>query len=210
MRKKIQKGWIVLFIMLSSASCWAESGMHKSKNIIGLFGEIGFYISPLGGLNPHEAKANDLVFMGLHYRRVIAETKMVSYQYSLQIFPMIWSNQVQEELPLSQTQHLEKKTVYGFGASPVGVQVNFRPESTLHPFLTFHAGAARFQHNIPFAKSSRWNFLLEAGMGIEKSTKENQSVEIGFTLHHLSNGGISGSNPGINSCILYVGFNFNQ
>jgi hypothetical protein len=203
----MQKALIALLIqLLMIVSCWAES--NNAKNIFGVFGEFGFYISPLGGLNPREAKANNLVFSGVHYRRVIAETKIASYQYSLQIFPMIWSKQVQEELSFSPLQTLRNKTVYGFGVSPVGIQMNFRPESSLHPFWSFHAGLSRFQHNIPFAKSSHWNFLLEAGAGIEKDLNPNQSVELGFTLHHLSNGGISGSNPGINSCILYVGFNF--
>jgi Lipid A 3-O-deacylase (PagL) len=212
MHKEIPKRWIALLIQvlitLSSLICWAEPAIHKSRNIVGVFGEFGFYISPLGGLNPREAKANDLIFAGLHYRRVMAETEMLSYQYSLEIFPMIWSKQVEEELSFSPSQNLGKKTVYGFGVAPVGVQMNFKPESLLHPFLSFHAGVVRFQHNIPFAKSSRYNFVLEAGVGIEKITKGNQSVEIGFKLHHLSNGGISGSNPGINSCILYVGLNF--
>jgi Lipid A 3-O-deacylase (PagL) len=210
MHPKTMLAVLPLLIMFLTLNCWAQPINPKSKNIVGVFGEFGFYIAPLGGLNPREAKANDLIFTGVRYRRVLAETEMLSYQYSLQLFPMIWSRQVEEELPFSPLHSLQKKTVYGFGVSPVGFQLNFKPQSSLHPFLSFHAGAARFQHNIPFAKSSRWNYLLEAGVGIEKRTNENQSVEIGFTLHHLSNGGISGSNPGINSCILYVGFNFLQ
>jgi hypothetical protein len=198
----------LLIELLMVASGWAASEIHKSKNLVGVFGEFGFYISPFGGLNPHEAKANDLILAGIHYRRVFAETKMATYQYSLQLFPMICSKQVEEELVLSPFQRLSNNMVYGFGISPVGFQMNFRPESSIHPFWSFHAGFSRFQHNIPFAKSSRSNFLLESGVGIEKNVNANQSIEIGFTLHHLSNGGISGSNPGINSCILYLGFNF--
>lgn len=56
--------------------------------------------------------------------------------------------------------------------------------------------------------STKFEFILNAGAGVEFFLSENRSVALGYRLWHLSNSNIERPNIGLNAHVFTVGFSF--
>ncbi len=56
--------------------------------------------------------------------------------------------------------------------------------------------------------STDFQFVLNAGLGVEYFLEDNKSVTLGYRLWHLSNSGIKKPNIGLNAHLFTVGFSF--
>ncbi len=57
-------------------------------------------------------------------------------------------------------------------------------------------------------QGSRLNFNPQLGIGVQYPLQDGASLELGFRLHHISNGNLLKDNRGVNSALLTFGYLF--
>lgn len=101
-----------------------------------------------------------------------------------------------------------KETRYAFGASPFGLQFNFRPKAKLQPYFALSLSALVFNKKTPNDVGTRLNFGSEGGLGIEYRLANKKAVSFGYKFYHISNASRGIENPGYDSQMLYLGYTF--
>lgn len=96
-----------------------------------------------------------------------------------------------------------KESRFGFGFSPFQIDLPFH-RGTHYPFLTSSAGLLITNQAFPNGDGTRLNFLLDAGLGYSFSLPDHQILQLGYKLHHLSNGNTASLNPGIDSHMFFI------
>lgn len=93
----------------------------------------------------------------------------------------------------------------GFGAAPVGFQVNARPHPRVQPFLSASTGVLYFVDSIPDRRGKQFNFTVDFGAGVQITVADHLHLTLGYRYHHLSNGYRGKINPGVDANLLYIG-----
>jgi lipid A 3-O-deacylase PagL len=142
-----------------------------------------------------------LFLLALRYGRVLGAWESITLEYTLDIFPAAL---------VFEPGHVRRgsSTQYGAGLSPLGFKVNFGQQSWIKPFIATSVGFLYFDADVPVPHSSRFNFTPELGLGVQFFLAPKRAVTLGYKLQHMSNGGISGRNPGMDSHVFYAGFSF--
>lgn len=96
-------------------------------------------------------------------------------------------------------------SISGFGATPIGFQVNFHKQNIVQPFFKSSAGFMYLKERFPNEQGTQFNFTLELGGGIEFMVAPNFSLSVGYKYHHMSNGQFGAINPGVDSNVFYTG-----
>lgn len=102
----------------------------------------------------------------------------------------------------------ERRTTYGFGASPLGLQVNFRPRKKVQPFAGISGGMLYFDKQIPGPLGTHFQFTANLDGGVEIRLKNKRAVILGYKYFHVSNGNRGVINPGIDNNVIYLGYTF--
>ncbi|MCC5907621.1 MAG: acyloxyacyl hydrolase [Balneolaceae bacterium] len=100
-----------------------------------------------------------------------------------------------------------KESRTGFGLAPLIIKVPFSQQRHT-PFFTISAGMIMTNIHFPNHLGSRFNYLLDAGLGYHIQTSDNYALQVGYKIHHLSNGNQSLENPGIDSHMFFARFLF--
>lgn len=95
---------------------------------------------------------------------------------------------------------------YGIGASAV-VRYLPRDGGWIQPYFDVVAGPMWSLRNIP-AATSRLNFVTQPGLGLILAQGTRASALVGYRFMHISNGGRSSRNPGLNVSCVVVGMRF--
>jgi hypothetical protein len=95
-------------------------------------------------------------------------------------------------------------TVYGAGVDPVGMGVRFG-RGGWRGFARLRGGFRIFRTEVPDPGGSQFNFAATFGVGVLRRIGRSQWLSLGVDLHHVSNGGLAGSNPGINQFVFSIG-----
>jgi hypothetical protein len=96
----------------------------------------------------------------------------------------------------------KRSSVVGVGIKPLGARLWLgAARSRLETDLA--VGVFAFSEPLLAANASRINFVLEVGIGVRISR-----IVVGYRRHHISNGGFAEVNPGLNSDVVFVGFDF--
>ena len=96
---------------------------------------------------------------------------------------------------------------YGLGFVPLDLTIPFR-SGQYFPFFTTSFGFMVMNRSFPNELGATLNYLLDAGIGYRYRISDNNSIEFGYKLHHLSNGNTSIENPGIDSHMVFLNFYF--
>jgi hypothetical protein len=99
----------------------------------------------------------------------------------------------------------EPAMVYGFGATPAGLQLYANVSRRVSLFASVSAGAAWFTRDMPVPDARRMNFLADAGGGVRVARGGGNAVIAGLKFHHMSNANLGRQNPGIDGNVVYVG-----
>lgn len=102
----------------------------------------------------------------------------------------------------------EKETRYAFGASPFGLQFNFRPRKKVQPFFALSLAALVFNKTTPNDLGKKLNFASEGGAGIEYRLSNKKALTFGYKFYHISNASRGDVNPGYDAQIFYLGYTF--
>ncbi len=165
---------------------------------------------------PHD---RELYIVGIGMRKILhAEGKDgFEVDYDLQFLPFIASHGTADEhlrvelchgthycaTPTSPSPWTTRAT--GVGILPIG----FTVLAPLVPRLRFQlrgaAGAIRMTKPVPVLEGHKFNFLAEASTTFELRVTPSLALTGGMVFNHISNGGTSAINPGMNSRMLEFG-----
>ncbi|HYC21730.1 MAG TPA: acyloxyacyl hydrolase [Candidatus Bathyarchaeia archaeon] len=98
-----------------------------------------------------------------------------------------------------------RESVYGAGISPLGFRFDFELLSWLRPYAAATGGLLYFADRIP-AAGTKFNFTYDFGAGAQIFVLPDRAFTLGYRYQHISNAGLSDSNPGFDSNVLYMGF----
>jgi hypothetical protein len=96
-------------------------------------------------------------------------------------------------------------SIYGIGLAPVVWRWNFRPQPRWSAFGEMAMGGMWSTEPIP-ENTSRGNFTAHWGAGVRLRQRGPHSVVVAYRFQHLSNGNQLGSNPGVNSHVVLIGW----
>jgi opacity protein-like surface antigen len=105
-------------------------------------------------------------------------------------------------------QFQEPYLTHGLGFTPK-IKYTFVGLNRIRPYAEFAGGPfwTDLAGKIPEA-SSELSFVLTAGVGISYFVSERTALNIGYRFHHISNGGTSSPNLGLNASLPFGGFSF--
>jgi hypothetical protein len=182
-----------------------SEGIHKRWNEFGVWGGISFDAPTLIGKTPDARFGN----IGLRYGRVLAASKTVAFEWTIDAVPVaILSNNRFTAVPsgsgfvITQT----RKSVYGWGAAPIGLKFNFRRNRRVQPFGQATGGFLYFNEQVPVAGAARFNFTFDFSGGVQILNNNRRAFTIGYKYEHISNGYRATFNPGVDVQMIYAGF----
>ncbi|MBN2430752.1 MAG: acyloxyacyl hydrolase [Acidobacteria bacterium] len=161
-----------------------------------------------GGLRPAETKDRQFYILALRYGRLIGSWRHLDLQYVADFFPAAVAADTVVTRAYPPEDSRARGNVYGFGVSPLGVKVMFRPRSRWRPYAGANGGFLRFREPVPLPQSEKFNFTFEIDGGVMFAGKTRYSWFGGVKFHHLSNGGRSPTNRGMNTIQLFFGVSF--
>lgn len=189
----------------SSAPQSTTEGIQKRDNEWGIWGGISFNSPTLIGTTPDARFGN----VGLRYGRVLLASKTVAFEWTIDAIPLsILSNKRFTATPsgtgfvITQT----RKSVYGWGAAPIGLKLNFRRNRRVQPFGHATGGFLYFSEQVPAAGASQFNYTFDFSGGVQIVNSNRRSFTIGYKFQHISNGFTAPFNPGVDAQMIFAGF----
>ena len=183
----------------------SSEGIQKRWNEFGIWGGISFDSPTLIGKTPNSRFGN----IGLRYGRVLAASKAVAFEWTIDAVPLsILSNNRFTAVPsgtgfvVTQT----RKSVYGWGVSPIGLKFNFRRNRRVQPFGQATGGFLYFNEQVPLAGAARFNFTFDFSGGVQIVNSNRRSFMIGYKYQHISNANRATFNPGVDVQMIFAGF----
>jgi hypothetical protein len=152
-----------------------------------------------------------LFLAGVGYSRALVHNRVLALSYTPQLVPAAMLSQpvlgnhhfaVQYSLP--PFTHTE--TTYGAGASPIGLELRFRPNRDLQPLVGTDEGFLYFSRNVPTLFAAQFNFTVDVRFGLRFRLDHGRALSLEYVYHHLSNGYRALQNPGVDSQMLCVGY----
>ena len=182
--------------------------IRRGMNEFGVWGGGAFNATTVfGGLSEAEARDRKLLLVGLRYGRVLAASRRVALEYTIDFIPaaVAFNNIVQTDPALPATRR--RANTYGIGAAPTGLKVLFG-EGRIKGFASVSGGFIAFRDPVPLPEATKFTFTGDADGGVQIFTGKDKrrAVILGFKFHHISNAGRSDTNRGLNSFVFYAGF----
>ena len=181
-------------------------GIQKRWNEWGIWGGISFDSPTLIGKTPDARFGN----VGLRYGRVLAASKTVAFEWTIDAVPLsIISNS--RLLPVFSENGFtvyapKRKSVYGWGAAPIGLKFNFRRNRRVQPFGHATGGFLYFSEQVPDLNTSQFNFTFDFSGGVQIVNSDRRSFTMGYKYQHISNGYTGIYNPGVDVQMIFAGF----
>ena len=182
-----------------------SEGIQKRDNEWGVWGGISFNSPTLIGKTPDARFGN----IGLRYGRVLAASKTVAFEWTIDAIPVAVLSNPRPELTLPPPGGFVspvRRSVYGFGAAPIGLKFNFRRNRRVQPFGQATGGFLYFAEQVPITNASQFNFTFDFSGGVQIVNSNRRSFTIGYKYHHISNGYTGTFNPGVDVQMIFAGF----
>lgn len=183
-------------------------------------------LSVMGGFAPESlnfgtSRNSNFGFAAVRYSRRIAASDNVALKYQVDFVPLALINYNDEAVVQTTPTFVvarNRRTVYGAGLNPVGLQLNFRRQAKVQPFVGLNLGLIYFAKSIPDDRSAffperrgaRLNFASSAGGGVEFAGENDNAYSVGFKFQHISNASRGNINPGFNQTLFYFGYTFKK
>jgi len=177
-------------------------GIQKHWNEWGVWGGISFDAPTVFGTTPSARFGN----IGLRYGRVLAASKTVAFEWTVDALPVAMLSNDRFTFVPGTGYIRSHKTVYGAGASPIGLKFNFRREHRFQPFGQATGGFLYFSQQVPVAGASQYNFTFDFSGGVQIVNSQRHSFVVGYKFQHISNGSTAPFNPGVDVQMIFGGF----
>jgi len=180
----------------------ASSPLRRGTNEFGAW--TGY--SPFSFVLKGTSKGRQLFLLNLQYARTLIVTRPVSLKYTAEIVPVAFEIQPTQKFIVDGKLLINPAgTIYGIGATPIGVEANFGPKK-VQPFFSGSLGFLHFSQQVPILGSAQFNYTIDIGFGAQMFLRPGRSLTFGWRYHHLSNDDQAHLNPGIDSGVFFVGF----
>ena len=184
--------------------------IRRGMNEFGVWGGGAFNATTIfGGLTDAEARDRKLLLVGLRYGRVLAASKRVALEYTIDFIPVAvaFNNIVETNTPAPGTR--TRANTYGIGLAPTGLKL-LLGERRVKGFASVSGGFIGFSNPVPLPESTKFTFTGDADGGVQIFTGRDtrRALIFGVKFHHISNFGRSETNRGLNSFVFYAGFSF--
>src|ERR1041385_2899268 len=209
------KRWLMLALITLCACvpAFAQNDdnflLKRGDNEFGFWGGVSPKATTIfGGLHHDEAEDRKFFIAALRYGRTLAANDSLALQYTLDVVPVAVATGVIVSRTTSPAgvDTFRRETAYGAGVTPLGLQLDFRNGSKVHPFAHVNGGLLYFNKSVPIEDSGRFAWVAEGGGGGRLFTLERRAVSLGVRFHHISNGNRQGANRGLNQFVIYAGF----
>ncbi len=169
-----------------------------------------------------ESQKAPVVLFGVRYAWTTKNNPSHRLRYYMDFIPLIIVNYRERRLiqstPTTTAIVGDRKTVFGVGFTPIGLQFNWRNSKKFQPFIAGGFGLALFNKKFPDNRSplqpdkfgSRFQLMPEFGAGVEIRRSKTRSYFLGYKYHHLSNGYTAPLNVGYNTNMIYGGMYFEK
>jgi hypothetical protein len=164
-------------------------------------------LSNLGGLEDRETDGRRVFILGLRYGRVLLRRNAFTLHYAADLIPFALETDAIVDRGTAGGG-LDRATVYGFGVSPLGARLMFRPLERLRPFVGLRGGFLLFSEEIPIPGARRFTYTGDAEVGVEVRLDGHKAIQAGLRFHHVSNANTGAVNPGLNAFAFYTGLTF--
>ena len=164
-----------------------------------------------------ESQEAPVVLFGIRHAWSMKNNPSHRFRYYMDLNPLIIVNYRQRRLvqtsPTTTATVGDRKTIFGVGFVPFGLQFNWRNSQKIQPFIAGGMGIALFNKKFPDNRSvlepdrigNRFQIMPEFGAGVEIRNSETKSYFIGYKYHHMSNGYTAPLNVGYNTNMVYFG-----
>ncbi|MDQ3751121.1 MAG: acyloxyacyl hydrolase, partial [Acidobacteriota bacterium] len=164
-----------------------------------------------------ESQKAPVVLLGIRHAWSTKNNPSHRLRYYMDLNPLIIVNYRQRRMiqtsPTTTTIVGDRKTIFGVGFVPFGLQFNWRNSRKIQPYIAGGMGVALFNKKFPDNRSAlepdrignRFQIMPEFGAGIEIRKSENKSYFVGYKYHHMSNGYTAPINVGYNTNMVYFG-----
>ena len=177
-----------------------NEGIAKRANEFGVWGSMSFDATTWIGYTPDARFGN----VGLRYGRVLATSKTVAFEWTIDAIPVaILSNSRVTFVPSFQSN---RKSVYAWGISPIGLKLNFRRNKRVQPFAASTGGFLYFNEQVPVSGAAHFNYTFDFQGGVQLVNSNQRSFMIGYKYNHISNGYHAPINPGVDVQMVFFGF----
>ena len=149
-----------------------------------------------------------LFVFGAAYSRVLKRNNVVETRFTSEVIPMAllrepFARFVGGQNPSSSRFTVMRET-YGFGASPLGIELDWLPRRKIQPFFGVQGGFLRFDRNVLSFLSSKFNFTIDGRGGVRMALPHERSISVAYAFEHMSNAYISRFNPGLDAHMITV------
>lgn len=103
-----------------------------------------------------------------------------------------------------------RRWTYAQGLSPLGTRINLLPRHRLQPTGSVLAGYILSAKKVPVDNAGSLNFNFEAGIGFEYFQSQSRSIRLEYQLQHFSNAYTANANPGVDSGLIKLTYNFGR
>jgi len=189
----------------ASSSQSSDEGIKKGWNEFGVWEGFSFHSPTLIGKTPDSRFMN----IGLRYGRVIAASKTVAFEWTIDAVPFSRLSTNRFAIVPSGSGFVFSKTrksVYGWGLAPIGLKFNFRRDQRVQPYAHATGGFLYFNEQVPVAGAARFNFTFDFAGGVQVVNSNRRAISIGYKYEHISNGYRGFVNPGVDVQMVTVGF----
>jgi hypothetical protein len=196
----MQKNTIVALVtsMFLGISIFAQAEKER-KNEFTVWGGYSPDSTRLFGVTP-DARFG---IVALRYARRFNNTKFVNLKYIVDAVPAAFLN-----FPDFRSSVSVRRSAYGFGVTPLGLQTDFRPGKKYQPFFEASGGFLYFNKPVPNILGTRFNFSIDVGGGLEVRLDKERALSVGYKYYHISNGYRGVINPGFDNNLVYIGYSF--
>jgi hypothetical protein len=213
--RRVSVSLLLLPLLLLSTLFAQQPENHGTQR-----GEFSTWSSFHVGGNGHLfgfAQDRSLALTGIRYGWKIGEWKRwsgITLRYTPEIIPaaylrdkvLVSNGQPTVLDQFDPTIPTRNEWVYGGGANPLGLQMNFRRGKRIQPLWDVEGGFLYFTRTVLAANGSQFQFTIASGPGVQVFFTPRTAVTVGYHYHHLSNANISARNPGTDTNQIYFSF----
>lgn len=161
--------------------------------------------------------------LGLSYRLLLKRNDTVAVRYTFEAVPLAALREpffvmgcsfpspdrcVAVTAPQDFPTFTHRRSSYGTGASPAGIEVSFLPAKHIQPFFGIRGGFIYFNRNVLDTFASQFNFTIDGRGGVRIPLRSGKDISFAYMFQHLSNSDIGRTNPGLDSHMISLTYSF--
>lgn len=156
----------------------------------------------------------DVLILGLRASRPIAGGPIARLSYVFDLLPVILVAGPHRPAPPGVARDSgvarigmadsRRPTAYGFGVTPLGVELELGPQRGLGAVIGISVGGAIFTRPIPTTRATQANFIAAPGAAVQFRATRTMRFILGYKLYHFSNASMGDTNPGLNAHLVYL------